>query len=296
MILPDFVLHSRINQSWKYSGIDSFEDCLDQKHFNQYPYSITYNYNSRGFRDQEWPESLEELKSAIWCVGDSFTVGLGSPIEHTWPWLLQQQSGLRTVNVSMDGASNNWIARKTLDILQQINPQHIVLHWSYFDRRENPDSTLSDEQRRQHCNKDELEINDSLTNFYYCIDQVEKNKGSCTLLHSMIPGSYPGILDNDVQEHWRNVGEPSWPPLPDYIENIPEFIKDELKTLHQCWDYYEKYYYVKGFFKKTLSDINNIGWLDTLDLARDGHHYDILTSQIFVNQIINLLGLDKKTQ
>lgn len=288
MILPDFVLPSRVNQRWEYSGMDCYEDCLDKNHFKNYPYHVEYQYNSRGFRDLEWPETLEELKNAVWCVGDSFTVGLGSPLEHTWPWLLQKHTGFRTINISMDGASNNWIARKTVDILQIINPRHIVLHWSYFNRRENPDSTLTDEQRRRHCNKDELEITDSLTNFYYCVNQVEKNKGSCTLLHSMIPDSYPGILDNDLQEHWCNVGG-QWPPLPDSIENIPEFIKDELKTVHQCWDYYEEYYYVRHSLKKILSNVNNIGCIDPVDLARDGHHYDILTSQMFVNQIVNHL-------
>ena len=83
----------------------------------QYLHPITYNYNSRGFRDQEWPDSMTELREATWCVGDSFTVGLGSPVTHTWPNVLQQTLQKKTINVSMDGASNNLIARKVLKIL-----------------------------------------------------------------------------------------------------------------------------------------------------------------------------------
>ena len=167
MILPDFILPSRVNQHWQYSGIDSIEKCLDKNWFNQYPHKITYDYNSRGFRDHEWPDTIEELQQSIWCIGDSFTVGLGSPIEYTWPHILQKKTGFRTINVGMDGASNNWIARKTVDILQQIQPRHVVLHWSYLHRGESTDQTLSDEGRRiQYKNVD---LDSAVQNFENCI-------------------------------------------------------------------------------------------------------------------------------
>lgn len=144
MILPDFILPSRVNQHWQYLGIDSIEECLDKKWFKKYPYNVEYHYNSRGFRDSKWPESIEELKQAIWCIGDSFTVGLGAPVEHTWPCLLQQHTGMRTINLSMDGASNNWISRKTIGILKEISPKNIIIHWSYISRREETiESTLN---------------------------------------------------------------------------------------------------------------------------------------------------------
>ena len=136
MILSDFILHSRVNAVWQFSGMDSIEECRDKKHFKNYPYKVEYVYNSRGFRDTEWPESLEELKNAIWCIGDSFTVGLGSPLEHTWPYLLQQQTGRRCINVSMDGTSNEWIARKGISLVNTISPDIVIAHWSYTNRRE----------------------------------------------------------------------------------------------------------------------------------------------------------------
>ena len=136
MILPDFILPSRINQHWEYSGIDSIEQCLNKKHFKSYPHKIEYRYNSRGFRDTEWPETLEKLKNSIWCVGDSFTVGIGSPVEHTWSYQVGQKLNTRTINISMDGASNNWIARKAQQIIDTIGPKFLVVHWSYISRRE----------------------------------------------------------------------------------------------------------------------------------------------------------------
>ena len=123
MILSDFILPTRKNQIWSESGMDSRQLCLDQKHFDSYPYAIEYRYNSRGFRDDEWPSSMEELKKCIWCFGDSFTVGVGSPLSHTWVNILQNKSVLRCINISMDGASNDWIARKVVKVLEEIQPE-----------------------------------------------------------------------------------------------------------------------------------------------------------------------------
>ena len=89
MILPDLILKSRVNMQCNESGIDSYKKCLDRDHFKNFPHAVEYRYNTRGFRDLEWPDDHQELKNAIWCVGDSFTVGIGSPFRHTWPQVLQ---------------------------------------------------------------------------------------------------------------------------------------------------------------------------------------------------------------
>jgi hypothetical protein len=122
VILPDFQLSSRANQQWQYSGIDTLEHCSNKQHFLSYPHLVEYVYNQRGFRDEEWPDSLDELKNAIWCVGDSFTVGIGQPFAHIWPQVLSKSLARRTINVSMDGASNDWIFRKACQIIDKINP------------------------------------------------------------------------------------------------------------------------------------------------------------------------------
>jgi hypothetical protein len=80
----------------KNSGMDTLEKCLDKDHYLSYTKDISYRYNSRGFRDHEWPEDLSDV---IWCVGDSFTVGIGQPFEETWPNILQKQIGMRCLNL-----------------------------------------------------------------------------------------------------------------------------------------------------------------------------------------------------
>lgn len=236
MILPDFVLRTRANQCWDQSGIDSLEKCFDQQHFLQYPHPVSYVYNSRGFRDSEWPDHVDQLKNAIWCVGDSFTVGLGSPYEHIWPQRLQQARGQRTINVSMDGASNNWIARRACAILQAICPCVMIIQWSYISRREKPDTSLMDEQRLLqsiNCSTEE-----DIANTLHCIDQVQHSAGSCRIIHSFIPDFLPWKLKGTIESRVDGLV-------------IPE--------------------------------------IQRRDLARDGHHYDVLTSDQFVADLQPLL-------
>ena len=100
MILPDLLLTTRANQHWQFSGMDSLEQCQIKNYFKSYPYTFDYVYNSRGFRDVEWPNDIDQLKTAIWCVGDSFTEGMGCPADHAWPYILKKRTSIKTINVS----------------------------------------------------------------------------------------------------------------------------------------------------------------------------------------------------
>ena len=121
----------RIPES-KTSGMDCLEDCANKKHYLSYTKDITYRYNSRGFRDIEWPEDLSDV---IWCVGDSFTVGIGQPIGETWPQLLQEKTGKRCLNLGEDGCSNDTMALRIREIVQSHDPKTIVVMWSHLSRR-----------------------------------------------------------------------------------------------------------------------------------------------------------------
>ena len=202
MILPSFYLSTRANQVWDYSGIDNADQCLDWVHFNNYPWPVQYKFNSRGFRDQEWPEDLHELKDAVWCFGDSFTVGFGAPWEHTWPFLLSKKINKRTINISMDGASNDWMSRKINEVIADIAPPWIAVQWSFTERREHPDSTLTDEQRRQWHIIGELE---GIENLLGNINQVE-NHACTTVIHSTIPHFTTNQLSKTVllKKHCRH--------------------------------------------------------------------------------------------
>jgi hypothetical protein len=285
MILPDFVLPSRVNQTWSYSGLDCIEDCLDKKHFKSYPHDITYNYNSRGFRDLEWPSTIAKLKNSIWCVGDSFTVGVGSPFLHIWPCILQQTLDTRTINVSMDGASNMWIARKAVKILQDIAPAVMVIHWSYINRREQDMPTALDQQWKKFynnirdpswpdCDRHELEQLPQ-----HIIDEIELVHGGWNnvvlpddrrLMHYFLCS-----VEDDISNTLDCINLVSQSAQHTRIVHsfIPNFVPDLFK----------------GHIESMISGLV-IPEIKPLDLARDGHHYDQLTSHYLVEQILLLLN------
>jgi hypothetical protein len=287
MILPDFVLPSRVNQHWEYTGIDHRDHCMDRRHFDSYVDKIDYVYNSRGFRDSEWPDDLTQV---VWCLGDSFTVGLGSPITHTWPYLLAKTLNTRTINVSMDGASNSWLARKAVRILQTTSPTTVVIHWSYIERREDPDDSMTDEQRRLSHLPGELGIIKGLTDFQRCVRLVEQHKGNSRVIHSAIPHATAAAKYSEVQQCWSGIAGPDWPPqAPMDVNDIPEFVVNELKA-HNTWEFISKYYQVQELLHTTLDNVCYVGATTQLDFARDGHHYDIKTATALVQSICQALG------
>jgi hypothetical protein len=289
MILSDYILPSRQNQIWNESGIDSKESCLDRTHFSAYPYAVKYRYNSRGFRDAEWPETIEELKKCIWCFGDSFTVGLGSPIDHTWVNILQNKLGVRCINVSMDGASNDWIARKAVQVIETIQPTNIVIHWSYLSRGELTDIRLSDEQRRLE--NPNVFLTDQFDNFKKNITLVEQYNNLSEIIYSFVPGASE-ILE--IEDKWNQLKGADWPEFPKTLielNQIDKRVEEELLLFVENSTYNAIKYAI--VINKLLNSLNDryIPYFDKLDLARDGHHYDWLTASKFVDSIIDRLSI-----
>lgn len=273
MILPDLFLPSRINQLWKFSGIDHADFCLDSQHFLSYPHKITYDYNSRGFRDQEWPDTMLELHDAIWCIGDSFTVGLGSPIEHIWPTQLAKITNRRIINVSMDGASNEWIARTVEKIVQTVNPPKLVIMWSHIHRREHANTLLSDEDRRIRSPLIACTEHDDWTNFLDCKKRVE-------LIANSVQFAIPFFCSESresIIDYWTSMRGPNWPMQPpasvEELDSLPVWILQELNELHGQLT----------SFRNSILKASPIT-VKPLDLARDGHHFDLITAEWVATQ------------
>lgn len=279
MILPDLVLKTTQNLVTDYLDPDTQQHCADQTHFDQYPYKIRYCYNSRGFRDQEWPENLS---SAVWCFGDSFTVGIGSPREHTWPWLLQQRLNQRTVNISMHGASNNWMARRAVEIIKTVSPRRCVFHWSYLHRRE----------------KDEKTARNELWNTFYN-NIKDPSWPSCDNYWDLdkLPEHIKQEIANDFEWTWQTVYDDyrrlhfctstSEQDMANTLDCIDQVIQLAPDSIHS---------FIPGFvdpaskkdFEQQLS-FKNIRWIPEQpiqDRARDGIHYDKLTAQALVDSVL----------
>lgn len=183
-ILNNFVVRNRINLTFESSGLDTLGQCLDRKYFLNYPYAVNYRFNSRGFRDDEWPD---DLINHVWALGDSFTVGVGAPVEHNWCNVLSKNLNYRVLNCSMEGASNDWIAQRTVELLKELPLSNIIIQWTYLHRREVNGNQV-------HFDKSSLHIDD-VDNLVNNIQLVESVKNKTNVIHSTIP--------------YRNIGNPN---------------------------------------------------------------------------------------
>mgnify|MGYP003633016227 FL=1 len=170
-------IRHRIGLHSSTSGMDSPELCLDKEHYLNYKKKVEYQYNSRGFRDYEWPADLSDV---IWCVGDSFTEGLGQPFEETWPCVLQEKTGRRCINIGVNGASNDTIRMRVQDISESYNAKNIVIMWSYLHRRRGAEGDVQQDP-------DSFGDKEDLENFsenLKAVDQLPTN-----IIHTIIPNS-----------------------------------------------------------------------------------------------------------
>lgn len=278
--MKSFVIPSKINSFYHYSGIDELEHCIDKQHFKQYPHEITYQYNGRGFRDEEWPT---DLHNAAWCIGDSYTVGVGNPRTHVWPYLLEKKSNLKTINVSMDGASNNWIARKAIELLNVIQPTVLILHWSFINRREEDVSAIKEQFWQK---------------FY---NNIKDNSWpSCPKLcdFDLLPDDIQNEIKSNPDQNWQNVADDNR-----LIHFLPEATVEQdidntlncISMVDQCANttkiihsFVPEFLPAQSqdlFFNKLVTFNTVIDTFPKFDLGRDGSHYGVKTAEFFVDKL-----------
>jgi len=282
-MLKDLRLTNRVNQIWDTSGIDSPESCLDPRHYKSYPYSVQYHYNSRGFRDQEWPTNIQ---NAVWAIGDSFTVGLGSAVAHTWPWLLQQQLEQRVINVSMDGASNNWIARRGRQIIEQTTPAMVVLQWSHIERREHGDTDYANKRWLLHYNSVKT------PDWPACPELQDWNSLPEPIITELLTQHDQawrhGISDEQLRlGHIKSTDEQDVANTLECMHRIESAAGTDTCIIHS----FIPDFAVGPALDQIMSAVISENWnfvppIQVLDLARDGYHYDVLTAKKFVNDLL----------
>ena len=290
-ILDAIRIISRANENSLFSGIDRPLEKIPisafrkKKHFKNYPYKIEYQYNSRGFRDQEWPNSLDKLQNLIWCVGDSFTAGVGVPFLHIWPQILQQITNVRTINISLDGASNNWIARQAGAIINEIKPKNLIVQWSYSHRREADINVALDpiwEKYYKNIKKPTWPPCGSFDLFTALPMNVQNDVRNDPNFDSWHKGF---DLDTPRRLYYRIKSNPE--------ENIantqmaidsicPNSTTNVIHTFVPKWHNNDNY-------QLNFHGCSVISNFPVLDLGRDYHHYDIKTATNLANQLVLLL-------
>jgi len=181
------IVPNRIRYESHSVGMDSVDKCFDLAHFKSYKKEISYEYNSNGFRDEEWPDDLSDV---VWCVGDSYTVGIGQPYNETWPKILEGLIGKRCLNVGEDGCSNDTILLRVKEIYNTYKPKNIVIMWSFLSRRRVKGENV-------HHDKAQFGPQSDLENFAKNFNEC--NKFSTNVVNLLIPHAFldSNVLDNE---------------------------------------------------------------------------------------------------
>jgi hypothetical protein len=284
MILSNIIIPKLANQCFKFYSPDSLSDCHNRKHFKNYPHDITYRFNSRGFRDTEWPDDLE---NAIWCLGDSATAALGSPIDHSWPSQLNQLTGMPVINLGIRAIDNYTISTVAREILVNVQPKNMLILWSFFERR-----PVSNIQTEIIDKSEQLIVDDELEHYNYFINcrlnlVIPNNKTN--IVHGLLPKttSFYHWSDLEISKIWNDVRDSSWPEKIENIDTIDPVIVEELCSIHNVYDRLKKLFNWNKFKNEYMK--NRITDFDQVDLARDAYHWGIDTNKLIADKFSSLL-------
>ena len=139
--------------------MDSPNECLFGKDWwNDYKIKdYCYKFNSWAFRGDEYAQYIG--KPVNICLGDSFTVNIGGPVEHSWSYQLSKYFDLPTINLGVDGAGNDTIKLIYQKACEIFDVQKTFVMYSYFHRR------LIDNELKKIITSDEENFNFFNENF-----------------------------------------------------------------------------------------------------------------------------------
>ena len=101
--------------------------------FNLTPLPYVCEFNSWGFRDQEFDAFIDKRVNI--CLGDSFVVNQGDVVENAWPQQLNQRTQLPTLNLGLDGAGNDTIKLIYNRACKIFDVANVFVMYSFFHRR-----------------------------------------------------------------------------------------------------------------------------------------------------------------
>lgn len=170
-------------------GMDHVDRCFDRSLFEHYP-EVSYQFNEVGFRTH----SVDRFEPrAILALGDSFTLGLGVNSEHRYSDIIEQQLGHQVLNFSLNGASNDWIARKLQQLLAHFDPRVIVIHYTFSHRRERPNLDWFDDERTE-C-EPFYSSKQNLDNWHENFTKIQALTQGIKVVHGFIPNWHDQPVD-----------------------------------------------------------------------------------------------------
>jgi len=110
------------------------------------PTAIPYVINKHGFRCDEFENNVENIVT----LGCSFTMGIGLPVETTWPFLVSQALDLKLYNLSWPGSSADtcfrlakyWLPLLKPSVVCMLTPPPVRIEIIDDSNKESPSTTM----------------------------------------------------------------------------------------------------------------------------------------------------------
>lgn len=121
---------------------ENFSDPAYRKQLEEYGWndtSITYKFNSEGFRSDEF--NLNSERDSVVFLGCSFTMGVGIPFEDSWTYRVSRELNLRCYNLGVGGTSADGCFRLARHWIPILKPKYVCLLTPALGRMELLDET-----------------------------------------------------------------------------------------------------------------------------------------------------------
>jgi len=289
MLIDDLdYLKRSANYMSKTSGMDHWDSwTTTSKNWHAYPVqNFDYQFNSWGFRGPEYKQFIG--KPVNICLGDSFTVNVGGPIEHSWCSQLAKHFDIPTLNLGMDGAGNDAIRLVYNRACEIFDVQNTFVMYSFLHRR------LCDKKFIRRISR-KIENEDDNENFQYFLTQRISS-----VYEAMIPfwcwtdsqmlllsglniymlsnsaknyyADYRQIVDQSrevyvCKDNYNKLSGDDWPTLKQFIHGAdphPDLLTEKFAGV---------------FYQQLIEQI--------LYCNRDGHHMNYETNKLYADYFYN---------
>ena len=213
--LPKYIQDNEI-QSTDEQPDENFKESLyyalynERYHYNEYhsKEKIEYKLNKHNFRCTQDFSSYDSSKFNIFCLGCSYTFGIGIDNDSTWSQVLHLNTKILPQdavmwNLGIPGASNDQICRLLVDIYFLYKPSLVYIQWTIPSRREHvfDDGTtrkiLGSHPKYWIDNTPEYKAYNTLQNDFLDLYNFQKNK----LLSELLAFSNKSVfIDADISE------------------------------------------------------------------------------------------------
>jgi hypothetical protein len=254
--------------------------------WRNYPITdYTYSFNSWALRGESYERFLG--KPVNICLGDSFTLNLGGPIEHSWSSQLAKYFDVPTLNFGIDGAGNDVINLIHQQLINLFDVKNIFVMYSFFHRRYDSQSKslihagcLDDNENFKYFEKNKIE--NAFFTFLpaWCWNNIEFDYLKKNYPNEFIFSKINKLVDRNFLEEnkifltnqtlYNRFAGSQWPEYDNFINNaaLDEKIYNEIFT---------------ELFEKIL-DIKN----------RDGYHLNYIGNKMVCDYFLSQINRTPK--